>query len=511
MKRATTLLFAAIVLISGAVVAQDGAAPRTLRALGAVGDGKADDRAAIESGLTQAAGAPIDGEGLTYAVHGNIEVRTDVDFRNATLVQTMEPADVSAYIPSARGGGQISVEPADALSSMTLGLPWLRADGIATYDVDPVLGDAELAAVLPGILLRTLSIQGEESRPVAVRLSNLVIDRGANPASGDPGGAAGIEIRHASPLEIADTEITGDGKGIGLSIVSCSSVRLQRLNIHDMVWAPYAGDDVMEKLSADQIRDHFGWNNFPIYEYRTGLKRFVRVRIREQLVGLRVANSRDVELIDSTFERIQTRIGDELYPLQTDALTLNGGEDIVVRNCHFAKAWEGIDYTGQPGRGFLIEDCTVTDTIGWGFKIAHDKQEGRFVNCTATRAGIAGFLLADKSVDIEIANCRALETGANQYWTRADGSHVMPIAGFFIQGYEGEPTPRQLTLRDCAAINDENPGAIDYGFLCQADNPEKRQIALIDSTATGARLDAIKGFASKGDATAGERAGGANE
>ena len=123
----------------------------TLRSLGAVGDGRSDDRAIIEAALVKAQGSPIDGEGATYAVHGNIEIKADVYFRNATLVQTMTPADISKYIPSAHGKGTLTVAPAEALDAMVGTLPLMQANGIATYSDDSVLTAEELKAVLPSI------------------------------------------------------------------------------------------------------------------------------------------------------------------------------------------------------------------------------------------------------------------------------------------------------------------------------------------------------------------------
>src|SRR3954451_3885806 len=73
-----------------------------LRSMGAAGDGKTDDCAAIEAALIKAAGAEVDGEGATYAVEGNITLHNDVNLRNANFVQMMRPIDISGYIPSAK-------------------------------------------------------------------------------------------------------------------------------------------------------------------------------------------------------------------------------------------------------------------------------------------------------------------------------------------------------------------------------------------------------------------------
>lgn len=470
-------------------------APITLRSQGAIGDGKTDDRAAIQAALMRADGAHVDGEGLTYAVHGNIEVTASVDFRNARLDQTMGPADTARFIPSARGeGGALHVEPPEALRRTVKGFPYMVANGVGTYEGDPIPTEADLAALLPSIVLRTLSIRGEAQAPVSVNLDKVVIDRGRHPQTGGRNDGYGVKIDYASPVNMRDVEITGDGKGTGLGITNCSKVRLERLHIHDMTWAPYDGDDVLERLTADEVRDDFGWNNFPIYEYRAGMKRFVRVRIQEQLVGIFVLLSQDVEILDSKIEGLQTRIVDQLYPLQSDGMTINRVSNIRISNCELSKVWEGIDFTGSAGRDFVFEGCTVSDTLGWAFKLAHPKQNGKIINCTAKRAGISGFLIGGQSENIKVIDCIALETGANGYWTRADGSHVMDISGFRIDsGGADSPTPRQIKVDRCAAINRLHPGAMDYGMLSRA-VLEGRDITLGEFTVEGAKVEDIRGF-----------------
>jgi hypothetical protein len=205
----------------------------TLRSLGAVGDGKTDDRAAIQSALAKAAGTPLDGEGATFAVHGSIEVASDVNLRNATLVQTMVPVDISQFIPSIQGKGSVNVEPPEALRSMIGELPLLHASGIASYAEDPILDAEQLEAVLPSIRLRTLAITGTKEKPVSVHLEKVKILLGNHPQNGG-GDAGGILLDYASPVHITDVEVTGDCKGSGIGLTNCSNMRLERLSIHDM-------------------------------------------------------------------------------------------------------------------------------------------------------------------------------------------------------------------------------------------------------------------------------------
>lgn len=491
-KAVVTILLAA--LAGGALFAvpvPNSATPiLTLRSFGAKGDGHTDDRAAIERALNRAQGAPVDGEGLTYAVRGNIVLTIDVNFRNASIVQIMDPPETSRFFNER---GVLNVEPAEALRGIVKGLPVLRPDGKGTYSSSPVPSAKELPGLIGGISLRTLSVQGAQGNPVAVHLERIKIDRGRHPDSGGRSEGAGIRLEHASPVRVRDVVVTGDGKGTGIMISRCDGVRVERVHIHDMNWAPYAGDGIFEHLTADEVRDDFGWNNFPIYEFRPNLERFVRVRVQEQLVGIYVSRSTDVEILDSRIERLQTRIGDRLYPLQSDAITIARTKGVIVRNCEMAKAWEGIDFTGGSGQDFVFENCIVSDTIGWAFKLAHPKQNGRIVNCTAVRGGIAGFVVGAESENIELTRCRAVETAANGYWNKADGTRLMTMSGFRVQGGDGMPTPQGIRIEDCSAINSLHPGAIDYGILFEAPT-SGRDITLRNFSTVGAKVQDLKGI-----------------
>lgn len=475
----------------------------TLRSFGAVGDGRTDDRAAIEKALSEARGAKISGEGLTYAVRGNIAVSCDTYLTDANFVQTMEPPDTAPFLLSARSAGTLKVDPPEAMRSMVLGLPYLRADAVGTYAEDPVPTPEDLERLLPSIKLRTLSIQGEPGRPVSVRLAKVTINRGRHPQSGGRNDGSGLHIAHASPVVITGCTITGHGKGTGMSVFDCVDVRLHQVQIHNMAWAPYAGDTVLEQLTAEQIRDYFGWNNFPIYEYRDGLKRFARVRIQEQLVGLAIRSSQNVEISDSTVEALRVSIGDRLYPLQTDGITLNRVSGITVRNCRFAKVWEGIDFTGAAGDNFVFEDCVAEDCFAYGFKLAHPKQNGKLIRCRAERSGLVGFVIGPKSENILLKECVAAETGAPGFWVSSKGEAMPVVAGIKIEraagvdaigrSLDGLATPKDITIEKCAAINKTHPETMAYGILCEAP-PEGRNIVLIDSIATGAKIQDIHGF-----------------
>jgi hypothetical protein len=466
----------------------------TLRSMGAIGDGKSGDRVAIEVALMKAAGATVDGEGATYAIHGNVVIHNDVNLRNATFVQTMQPMDIGNYIPSARGKGELTVEPPESLRKMVGSLPMLSANGVASYSDDVVLSDEQAKALMRTIELNTLAMTGTKDKPVSVRLENIKVNRGRHPQTGNDN-CAGIYISHASPIVMRNIEVTGNGKGTGVSIRNCSKVQLERLNIHDMIWAPFIGDNVFEIASAKSIKQDFGWNNFPLYSFRGGEKRFVRLRVREQLAGLLVADASDVQLVDSKVERLQTEIGGRLYPLQADGVTVTGVTNLLVRNCQFSRVWEGIDITGDLCDGIVCEDCRATDTLTFGFKLAHPKRNARLINCTSYRAGNTGFVMEPEVENIQFIRCRALETGANGYWMKEDGGRLATIKGFSLGTNPSLPTPLRVTFENCMAVNKKAPSTLDIGFLCEGGiDPVEREIRAVNCTVMGANVKDIQGI-----------------
>lgn len=494
-RRALTVCILFIALHATSLLAESKAI--TLRSVGAAGDGRTDDRAVIEAALVKANGAPVDGEGATYRVHGNIELKCDLNLRNATFVQTMEPVDITKFIPSAQGKGKLNVEPESALRAMVGKLPLMLASGLAWYSDDPELSAADQQAVLPSVYVRTIAATGTKDKPVSVHLEKVKVLRGNHPETGSYE-AGGIILDFASPVVLTDVEVTGDGKGWGINITNSANIKLTRLNIHDMIWAPYPGDNIFTTTSLKSIKEDFGWNNFPIYQYRAARKRFVRVRIQEQLAGLQIRDCRDVEFLDSKVAKLQTKIGDRLYSLQADGVTVANVANIHVKNCHFSEVWEGIDFTANSGSDFLYEDCTATDTFTFGFKLAHPKQNGKMVNCTSYRAGNAGFVLEPEMENIEYVGCNAFETGANGFWTKDDGSRLMTIGGFRQFTSQVLTNPMHVHFTKCTAINEASPGAMDYGIVCEGGiNPAERDITATNCSAKGAKVKDIQGVVIK--------------
>jgi hypothetical protein len=203
-----------------------------------------------------------------------------------------------------------------------------------------------------------------------------------------------------------------------------------------------------------------------------------------------VVDTNDVQLVDSKIERLQAKVGGRLYPLQADGLTTTGVKNLLVKNCEFSEVWEGIDMTGSLCEEIVCEDCKATDTLTFGFKLAHPKRNAKLINCTAYRAGLSGFVMEAEVENIEFIRCRALETGANGYWTKSDGQRIGTIKGFGLGTNPALPTPLRVKFENCRAVNKMFPSTLDFGFLCDGGiDPAEREIRAINCTVIGAAKD----------------------
>lgn len=462
---------------------------KTLRSLGALGDGKTDDRTAIQSALSQNPGAIIDGEGATYAVDGSIRVDGSVNFRNATIVQIASPVDVKPFIPGGSSGkGKPRIEPPEALRAMVGAIPLMRHDGVATYEEDPVLDGEDLAKVSKMFNLRTLFFLGTEEKPIAVCLENIRVLRGDHPDQGSETDASGIRVDAGNPITMTNVEVTGGGKGRAVAIYHSKNVKLTRLNIHDVYWSPYNGDD---NIPAESLAKDFGWNNSPIYIFDDKRRSFFQMRVQEQVGGIHIAGSSDVEITDSEVHRLMAKIGGAVLPWQTDGITLADVDRVKMRNLKISNVWEGIDITGSRGDDVEQENIEITDTFSYGFKYAHVHNNVKVTNCTSIRAGMYGFALGSETNNMQLVNCHARETGASGYWGQGR-------AGFGLGGEAGDPQPNNVTLTDCSSVNEESPGKVNYGFWCTdgASAPTLKNY-VINPKVIGASVAAVKGFAQR--------------
>ncbi|WP_206610322.1 right-handed parallel beta-helix repeat-containing protein [Croceibacterium ferulae] len=394
----------------------DGPAPlRSLKQFGARGDGVSDDTPALQKALGQSDQFCLDGEGLTYSVNGTLRITKNLCLVNIRLEQRQVPYDTSAMI---KGDCPAISDPAIVVSC---GDPALVGDA-----------PAELQAYLN---VRTLLVRPDDvRRDISVFMDKVVIDKGNDPRSGSRTDAAGIWIDHAKGVVLTDVEITGAGKGYGLFISASSDVTLTRLNVHDLTWAPYAGDAdlTMAGVAAS------GWNTFPIREFRyagqDGLTQggFKGVRVQEQISCVTIASSNHVVFRDATIERCGAEFAEGFIPWQADGLTVGGtSSDLTIEgDTRIASTWEGIDLIGgNDGIDQVhIRGATISDSFSFGVKWGYKVSNSILEDTNITNAGLAGVVIYGpvRSVavnDVRISGIGSVNfpTGVSSPW---DGNKV---------------------------------------------------------------------------------------
>jgi hypothetical protein len=147
------------------------ACQQTLRSYGATGDGIVNDTLAIQNAFQST--CDLDGENLTYAVGGNLEIQNNITLANAKFIQTSS-----------------------------------------------------------GVAIRTLIKNGG-----TVTLRHVTVNRGQNERNGSITDAAGIFLNNVSDSLLEDVEVTGNGYGSGIFVVDSNRVTLLRPHVHDMYWS----------------------------------------------------------------------------------------------------------------------------------------------------------------------------------------------------------------------------------------------------------------------------------
>lgn len=373
------IILACLLLPSSLTAMAAGGQSLTLAQFGAVGDNSTDDTRALQQAFIQAAGRCLDGEGRTFRVRGTLQATTDFCLANARLRQDVEEFETKPWIEGT-----------------------CRVEENAELLVD--CGDAAMPDPLPAglgsyLYTRTLLIRPPEgAAPIKVALRNVSIDRGAIPASGARSDAAGIWIGNAQRLILEDVEVTGGGKGYGIFIVDSAKVRIRRVHLHDLLWAPYVGDS---PLSLEKIRQ-VGWNSAPIREFRRAGDRGARqsgfhgTRSQEQLTCIAIERSRDVQIDGLRIDGCRARFVEGDIPWQTDGLSIGQcSSDVHIEGVSIADTWEGIDVVGG-GCGVenvSVREAEIRDSFNYGVKIGYSTRDISVADSVISRAGLAGVFI----------------------------------------------------------------------------------------------------------------------
>lgn len=438
---------------------------RTLRSFGAVGDGQRNDTSAVQAALERAGAHCIDGENRRYRISGSLRATQDLCLRNLTLIQSQPPFDTRPYI---RGTCPLT-ESTEALLDCG----------------DRRLRPHDVSALLRATGVRTLLIRpGDDDARIRVRLEGVKIDRGRFPEGGSRTDSAGIWLDGASRVDFRDVEITGHGKGYGLLITRARNVTLDNLWIHDLVWAPYAGD---ARLVKDRVAA-VGWNRVPIREFREATGRFHGVRVQEQITCAALQDVQHVRIRNLRIERCMARfVGGDL-PWQADGLAIGrNASDVVISDAAIDSTWEGMDVVanGAGIDGLVVTNAKITNSFGHGLKLGYRLRRPRIDNVTVARAGLAGVVVYGPVTGLQMSGARISDVGSIS--TSAGKMVPWPsdaVAAIRIdEGESGDGpglfTPRNVTINSV----DVSGGDYQFGIL----NKGASNVRVTNFRATGFR------------------------
>lgn len=476
----------------------------SLREFGAVGDGRTDDFAALNrAALTT--DACLNGENLEYRIVGSLLIKNNICLYNIQLTQGLQPVDTSPYIKSLNFG-----EP----GNLSAGIFEMRV-----YGTDPVLTAAQHKAVIAQMSTTTLRIDGA----VTVNLKNVKVDKGPHEVMG-ASGISGISIRGATSVNAEGIEVWGNGRGSGITIESTKNAKLNNIHIHDMVWAPYAGD---RPLIEAKVRDTFKWNNGPIYKYigakyervnqgRVFLLRkqevpngplidvdyiqnqFAHVRTQEEISGLFIVHSENVEVNNLVIARLGAKFDTGFIPWQADGVTVGRSKNITLKNVDISEVWEGIDSTGDPEGvdTFRYEHVRMKDIHSFGLKFVYQSRNGVVRDAIIRNAAYAGVVLQGPVTNVKFIDVHTRETGVihNQNQLKNLWSSIVTVSGFLMNG----GAQKNNRFVDSTAFNIEHPAAQSYGFYGTEPNRYNRAG---NRSSVGPLADRVVNFGAAGNYT----------
>lgn len=453
-----------------------GGKPHAFTAFGAAGDGITDDTDALQKALAGSDSKCFDGESRTYRVTGTLRVSKNVCILHANFLQIPPHFDTRPFI---RGK-----------------CPPITNPGPRTDCGDLPVSGKFLSTLVRYTHLRTLMIAPDSPHaPLVVYLRDVKIDKGDDPRSGSRTDAAGLWIEGARKVHLEDVEITGDGKGFGLLIANSTDVSIKKLDVHDLVWAPYAGDT---PFSFASVRAQ-GWNSVTVREAEWESRspqptvRWKGVRVQEQLACVMIVRSSNVVLRDTRITNCLARFDEGDFPWQGDGLNIGGDtRDVRIEgDTRISNTWEGIDIvgTGNGIDGLSISGVMISNSFAFGAKWGYRVVGGSLTDTTIAGAGLAGFIMSGDILKARVSGLSISGVGSVNFAGRSSIVWPGEKAGVLIsRGAGASPSyPREVTLSDIAVTDS---AACDVGLT----NRSGAKITLQRTRVTGCRRSVPEGF-----------------
>ena len=325
-------------------------------------------------------------------------------------------------------------------------------NGMLEINRSLTIRNLELHQTNTSYVVRTIYAAGGGT-PITLKLENIKIERGpANSyATGSVSDSAGIWTTNVTP-QFSNIEVYGGGKGEGLEIVNATGGYLNDVYVHDITWQPYLADQndptFWPTFTLATLKAQNNWNYFQILDYNG--QALARTRIEEQANGIILNGDTNLTVLRPRISKIQVMFSDgQLYPYQSDGITVVAGNGIAIQNGIIDHVAEGIDMPGFPNEAIDVSGTSISDAPLFCFKtrgsydnrnfsIAADSTNVVTVRgSTGSRCGIAAFYSA-AGATAWFENTTAVDTGLGPDGSAAPG--IGSVAAYRFENSSTLPT-----------------------------------------------------------------------
>jgi hypothetical protein len=346
--------------------------------------------------------------------------------------------------------------------------------------------------------VRTIYASGGGT-PITLHLDNIKIQRGpaGSEATGSASDSAGIWTTNVIP-EFNNIELFGGGKGEGLEIVNAPSGHLTDIYVHDITWMPYMDDQndpvFWKAFTLATLQQAGDWNLFQMLDYDGHTLQ--RKRIEEQANGIVLDNVTSMKVLRPRIERIQARFSDgQLYPYQSDGITIVSGNQISIRDAKITHVAEGIDVPAFPANAIDISNANVSDAPLFCFKTRGSYDSRNYSlpadstnvvtvrNSVGTHCGMAAFYAAGGGT-AWFENTQAVDTGMGPDGSAAPGIGTVAAYRFMkstsLPNLDAKSGPIGMHIIN-ATVSNPNSKVMKLAFHSENDPNDKRTYAAVYS------------------------------